>query len=187
MRAPLAVIASLLVSPALGFENLIIDSTVQYPVEVTGQAPSWSDIQTTPVDRAGNPVQSRSSVAIPNLAVVPNLAAIPNLSAGPNLIALPSAPAIPNLAVAPNLFSGPNLFPEASSQGAQVKVPGNYADAQVATASSSTPQSSSSGLAAAGSPSAVSAVSPVAGTQASAASPVVSPTTVAPKRCQLPQ
>jgi hypothetical protein len=181
MRAPLAVITSLLVSPALAFENLIIESTVQYPLEVTGKAPNWSDAQLTPMGGTSALLQSQNSV--PNFAGVPNFPAIPNLSSGPNLIALPSAPAIPNLALAPNLSSGPNLFPEPSlspsSQGAQAKVPGNFSDAQLAMASSNAPQSLSSGPAASGSSTAASAISPAAGTQISAANSGGTPTAVA--------
>ena len=47
MKASLVVIASLFVSPAYAFENLIVDSTFQYPVVLTGKVTSWSDVQLT--------------------------------------------------------------------------------------------------------------------------------------------
>ena len=45
MKASLVVIASLFVSPAHAFENLIIDSIFHYPVELIDKATSWSDVQ----------------------------------------------------------------------------------------------------------------------------------------------
>ena len=97
MKASLGVIASLFISPAYAFENLIIESTFQYPVEVTGNAASWSDAQMT----APASVQGRNSWAVPGFAAAPNFPAVPNLAAGPNLIVLPSPAAIPNLAALP--------------------------------------------------------------------------------------
>jgi hypothetical protein len=47
MKVSLVVIAALFVSPAYAFENLIIDSTFQYPVGLTDKATSWSDVRLT--------------------------------------------------------------------------------------------------------------------------------------------
>jgi hypothetical protein len=57
MKVSLVVIAALFVSPAYALENLIIDSTFQYPVGLTDKATSWSDVRLTngpsiPVDFA---------------------------------------------------------------------------------------------------------------------------------------
>ena len=126
MKASLGVIASLFISPAYAFENLIIESTFQYPVEVTGNAASWSDAQMT---AAGTSVQGRNSWAVPGFAAAPNFPAvpnllldqtssfyrifppIPNLLPGPNLIAIPNLPG-PNLAAIPICRPGPNLIAE---------------------------------------------------------------------------
>src|ERR1700751_1616290 len=98
MKVSLVVIASLSVSPAYAFENLIIDSTFQYPAELTGKATNnvWTDVQlpngpSVPGDfglhGTGNQAQNQSSFAVPNLVAVPNL---PNLFASPNLFAAPN-------------------------------------------------------------------------------------------------
>ena len=76
MKASLAGIALLFVSPAYAFENLIIDSTLQYPVGLTDTATSWSDAQMT----APPLVQGRNSWAVPGFAGAPNFPAVPNLS-----------------------------------------------------------------------------------------------------------
>ena len=46
MKALLAVIASLSISPAYAFENLIVDSAFQHPVVLTGnvQSSGWTNV-----------------------------------------------------------------------------------------------------------------------------------------------
>src|ERR1700751_2289855 len=138
MKVSLVVIALLFISPAYAFENLIIDSTFQYPVGLTGKATSWSDTNA--------PVQNPNFSAAPNLLTVPHLPTVPNLPAMPYFLAQPNLIPVPNLFPVPNLAGVPNLpvpNPLASaspvSSGAQNKPPGNLSDAQLATTSSNAP------------------------------------------------
>ena len=115
MKASLVVIASLFISPAYAFENLIIESTFQYPVGVTGNAASWSDVQLTEPMRGTNvPVPSQNSFAAPSFAAVPNFPSVPNLLPGPNLIAIPNFPSLPNFLPGPNLIAIPNSLGQIS-------------------------------------------------------------------------
>src|SRR5215469_16400581 len=58
MKACLVVIASLSISPAYAFENLIVDSAFQHPVVLTGnvQSSGWTNVTSSP----SVPLNSRS-------------------------------------------------------------------------------------------------------------------------------
>jgi hypothetical protein len=154
MKAFLVVIAALSVSPAYAFENLVIDSTFQYPVVLTGKVTSWSDVQLTgPTHGTNAPVQNQSFSAgsnfltAPNFPMVPNSPAVPflvepNLLPVPNLLAAPNLVPVPNLVGVPNLLPIPNPLVSASplSLGAQTKPAGNFSDAQLVTTSPNAPQ-----------------------------------------------
>jgi hypothetical protein len=183
MKASLAVIASLFVSPAHAFENLIIDSIFQYPVELTDKATSWSDVQLAgPTQGTNAAAQRQNSFAVPSFPAAPNFPAVPNLLPGPNLIAVPNFPAVPNLLPGPNLLPVPNPLVSASplNQDTQAKLPGNFSDSQLATSSSNAPQMLSNGPgASATQTSAPSSVSTIAAATQTLAASSVSPTAVA--------
>jgi hypothetical protein len=121
MKALLFVFAALfVVTPAYAFENLIIDSAFQYPVEFKDNATSWSDVRPTDgpfgsvdyghIHGTGFPAQNQSLFAVPNLVSVANLFVSPNLFASPNLLASPN----------------PFVSASPSSLVAQTKPPGNF-------------------------------------------------------------
>jgi hypothetical protein len=143
MKASLVVIASLFVSPAYAFENLIVDSTFQYPVVLTGKVTSWSDGQLIgPLQGSNVASQNQNFSGVPNFPTVPNFPMVPNLPAVPSLVAEPNLIPVPNLIATPNLLPVPNPLVSASplSLGAQTKPPGNFSDSQLGTTSSNAPQ-----------------------------------------------
>ena len=143
MKASLVVIASLFVSPAYAFENLIVDSTFQYPVVLTGKVTSWSDGQLIgPLQGSNAASQNQNFSGVPNFPTVPNFPMVPNLPAVPSLVAEPNLIPVPNLIATPNLLPVPNPLVSASplSLGAQTKPPGNFSDSQLGTTSSNAPQ-----------------------------------------------
>jgi len=75
MKALLAVIASLSISPAYAFENLIVDSAFQHPVVLTGnvQSSGWTNVTSSPsVPFISGSVGGISAAATTVVVAVPN-------------------------------------------------------------------------------------------------------------------
>jgi len=146
MKACLVVIASLSISPAYAFENLIVDSAFQHPVVLTGnvQSSGWTNVTSSP----SVPLNSRSIggivaaattviVAVPNPFVgasAANVGSATNLpgNLGSQLVTTTAnvSPKSPNVSqpslAAPSAvaaFNSPNVAPAAPAVAAAVPNP----------------------------------------------------------------